>query len=113
MLKIYNYMTGALVLTGLTAFFSAHSPVMLSAMYQVENDMIVGMKPLAWLVTLAPLGLVFFLSFGLQRMTVAALRSPIGRIPPSWACRCPSSFSPTPMRASRALSSSPPAPSPG
>jgi FtsH-binding integral membrane protein len=72
MLRIYNYMTGALVLTGLVGFFAAHSPATLHAMYVMDNDMIFGLKPLGWLVMLAPLGLVLFLSLGLQGMSTGA-----------------------------------------
>jgi FtsH-binding integral membrane protein len=71
MLKIYNYMAMALVMTGVIAFFSAQSEAFLNAMYAVQDGNIVGMKPLAWLVMIAPLGFVIFLSFGLQRMSLA------------------------------------------
>lgn len=70
MLSIYAYMTGGLVLTGLVALFSAQSATVLHAMYSFQGNAIVGMKPLAWIVTFAPLGLVMFLSFGLQRMSL-------------------------------------------
>ncbi|ESQ88014.1 hypothetical protein ABAC460_17635 [Asticcacaulis sp. AC460] len=70
MLKIYLYMTGGLVLTGVIALFSAHSATVLHAMYSYQGTAIVGMKPLAWVVMFAPLGLVMFLSFGLQRMSL-------------------------------------------
>lgn len=71
MLKIYNYMAGGLVLTGLIALYSAQSEAVLSAMYTVQGNAIVGMKPLAWVVTFAPLVLVMFLSFGLRTMSLA------------------------------------------
>lgn len=71
MLKIYNYMAGGLVLTGLIAFYSSQSEAVLSAMYTVQGNAIVGMKSLAWVVTFAPLILVMFLSFGLRTMSLA------------------------------------------
>jgi len=72
MLKIYNYMASALALTGIVALLAAHSDAFLSAMYVVEGDAITGAKPLAWIVMIAPLGLVMYLSFGLQRMSLLA-----------------------------------------
>ncbi len=60
MLKVYNYMTGGLVVTGLVAFFVANSPALLSAIFGT---------PLAWVVMLAPLGFVLLFSFRLPRMS--------------------------------------------
>ena len=71
MLKIYNYMAGGLILTGLIALYSAQSEALLSAMYNVQSNAVVGMKPLGWVVTFAPLALVMFLSFGLRKMSLA------------------------------------------
>ena len=70
MLKIYNYMTGALILTGVIAFYSSQSEALLNAMYTMQGESITGMKPLSWVVMFAPLGLVMFLSFGIQRMSL-------------------------------------------
>ncbi|MES2206744.1 MAG: Bax inhibitor-1/YccA family protein [Pseudomonadota bacterium] len=70
MLKIYNYMSAGLVLTGLMAWFSAHSPTFLNAMYQTEGSQIVGMKPLAWVIMIAPVALAMLLSFGINRMSL-------------------------------------------
>lgn len=75
MLKIYNYMASGLLLTGVIALFSAQSEAVLSAMYIFEGNAITGMKPLAWIVMFAPLGLVMFLSFGLQRMSLVAAQA--------------------------------------
>ena len=47
MLKVYNYMTGGLVLTGLVAFFVANNDALLHAIY---------FSPLRWVVMLAPIG---------------------------------------------------------
>lgn len=54
MLKVYNYMTGGLALTGIIAFLTASSPALLHTIYNT---------PLMWVVMLAPLAFVFFLSF--------------------------------------------------
>lgn len=72
MLKIYNYMASGLLLTGIIALFSAQSEAVLSAMYTIEGNAITGMKPLAWIVMFAPLGLVMYLSFALRSMSLMA-----------------------------------------
>jgi FtsH-binding integral membrane protein len=66
MLSVYNYMGLGLALTGLVAFFVASSP----AIYQP----IFG-TPLKWVVMLAPLGFVFFLSAKIQTMSVSAAQT--------------------------------------
>lgn len=62
MLRVYNYMTGGLALSGLIAFLTASSPAMMNAIFG---------SPLQWVVMLAPLGFVFFLSFKIQTISVA------------------------------------------
>ena len=47
MLKVYNFMTGGLVVTGLVAYGVAGSPTILRAIYGT---------PLQWVVMLAPIG---------------------------------------------------------
>jgi FtsH-binding integral membrane protein len=63
MLAIYNYMGLGLAMTGLTAFVVATSPAMMAAIFGT---------PLKWVVMLAPLGFVFFLSARVNRMSVSA-----------------------------------------
>jgi FtsH-binding integral membrane protein len=63
MLGVYNYMGLGLAITGLVAFVVASTP----ALYQP----IFG-TPLKWVVMLAPLGFVFFLSARIQSMSVSA-----------------------------------------
>ena len=58
MQRVYGYMAGGLALTGLVAYLAAAS-----GFYQS-----IAATPLIWLVTLAPLGFVLILSFGIQRM---------------------------------------------
>jgi FtsH-binding integral membrane protein len=58
MLRIYNYMASGLALTGIVAYVFANS----SAYDQVAHT------PLIWLIMLAPLGLVMWLSYGINRM---------------------------------------------
>jgi FtsH-binding integral membrane protein len=60
MLRVYNYMTGGVALTGVIAYLVANSPTMLNAIYGT---------PLQWVVMLAPLGFVMVLSFGVNRLS--------------------------------------------
>jgi FtsH-binding integral membrane protein len=59
MLRIYNYMASGLALTGIVAYAAAASGLY----YQIAGT------PLIWVVMLAPLGLVFWLSAGINRMS--------------------------------------------
>jgi len=63
MLSVYNYMAMGLGLTGLIAYFVSTSPALLQAIYGT---------PLQWVVMLAPLGFVFFLSFRVHKMSLSA-----------------------------------------
>jgi uncharacterized protein len=58
MLRVYNYMASGLALTGIVAYVAAYSGFYAS----------IASTPLIWLVILAPLGLVLWMSFGIQRM---------------------------------------------
>src|SRR5689334_21445597 len=58
MLRVYNYMASGLALTGIVAWIAANY-----GFYQA-----IAGTPIFWLVLLAPLGLVFALSFGIERM---------------------------------------------
>lgn len=53
MLNVYNYMASGLALTGIVAYGVSTSPAMMQAIFGT---------PLFWVVALAPIGLVFFLS---------------------------------------------------
>ena len=78
MLRVYNYMTGALVLTGAVAYLVAHSPALLNALYhEVMTTSGVALSPtiLGWVVMLAPLALVFLLSFRIMQMSQAAAQA--------------------------------------
>src|ERR687888_1266006 len=58
MLRVYNYMASGLALTGIVAYVAAYSGFYAS----------IAQTPLIWLVILAPLGLVMWMSYGVQRM---------------------------------------------
>jgi FtsH-binding integral membrane protein len=78
MLRVYNYMVGALTLTGVVAFAVANSPPLLNAFYhQVVTANGVALSPtiLGWVVMLAPLALVFFLSFRIMQMSQQAAQA--------------------------------------
>src|SRR5437016_3402503 len=65
MLRIYNYMASGLALTGIVAYVFAQS-----GLYQQ-----LAQTPLIWLVMLAPLGLVMWLSYGIQRMQASTAQA--------------------------------------
>ncbi len=66
MLRVYNYMCVALALTGAVAFYVSTSETLLYAIYG---------SPLKWVVFLAPLGLVFFLSARINKMSASAAQT--------------------------------------
>jgi len=68
MLRVYNYMASGLALTGLTAALVANTPVLQALFFQQTFTGRIGLTGLGWLATLAPLGLVLALSFGIARM---------------------------------------------
>ncbi len=59
MLKVYNYMGFALLLTALTAFFTASSPAAMNLIYGTS---------FAYVVMLAPLAFILVLSFGINKL---------------------------------------------
>ncbi|HEX3953887.1 MAG TPA: Bax inhibitor-1/YccA family protein [Stellaceae bacterium] len=61
MLRVYNYMASGLALTGIVAYVAAQS----GFIAQIYHT------PLMWLVVLAPLGLVMWLSWGINRMSAS------------------------------------------
>jgi uncharacterized protein len=79
MLRVYNYMVGALALTGAVAYGVANTPALLNLMYHqvLTANGGVSLAPtiLGWVVMLAPLALVFFLSFRIMQMSQAAAQA--------------------------------------
>ncbi len=65
MLRVYNYMTGALILTGVVAFGIANSPAAIQVIFGT---------PLKWVAFLLPLAFILVLSFGVNRMSFAKLQ---------------------------------------
>lgn len=60
MLKVYNYMAGALGVTGLVAYFISASPALMQTIFG---------SPLAFVAMFAPLVFVLVLSFGINKMS--------------------------------------------
>ncbi|HVI91200.1 MAG TPA: Bax inhibitor-1/YccA family protein [Dongiaceae bacterium] len=71
MLKVYNYMTGGLVLTGILAYMFGTVPALQDLLY-VVTPRGVAMSGLGWIVTFAPLALIFVFSFGIRSMSLGA-----------------------------------------
>ena len=63
MLKVYNYMTSGLAISGLVAWSFSKSPAIMNAIYGTG---------LQWIIMLAPLGFIFFLGARLQKMSLSA-----------------------------------------
>jgi hypothetical protein len=65
MLRIYNYMASGLALTGIVAYVFANSG------YYAQ----VAHTPLIWVIMLAPLGMVLWLSYGIARMQASTAQA--------------------------------------
>ena len=75
MLKVYNYMASGVFLTGIISLLLFKLSVVIS-----PDGSITGLTPignalynsaLMWIVMLAPLGVVFYMSFGIKKMSAA------------------------------------------
>ena len=69
MLSVYNYMASGVLLTGIVALLFA--PYARQVLVGPRG----GLSGLGWIVTLAPLGFVFAMSFGVNRMQTSTLRA--------------------------------------
>ncbi|WP_425228197.1 Bax inhibitor-1/YccA family protein [Sphingomonas sp.] len=71
MLSVYNYMASGVLLTGIVAAVAAR--------FGFTDAMIAdggrGLSALGWIVAIAPLGVVFAMSFGQSRMATGTLRA--------------------------------------
>jgi uncharacterized protein len=76
MIRVYNYMTAGVALTGLVAWFAYQAAG--GDSIQIVGNSMTGLtafghaifaSPLLWLFVLAPLGLVMLLSFGINRLS--------------------------------------------
>lgn len=71
MLKVYNYMASGVLLTGIVALLFANS----SLINLIVNPATGQATPLFWVALFAPLGLVFWLSFGINRMSAGTAQA--------------------------------------
>ena len=71
MLSVYNYMASGVLLTGVVAMLFASSGY-LAVLFNPVNGRPNG---LGWIVTLAPLAIVFAMSFGQNRMATGTLKA--------------------------------------
>jgi FtsH-binding integral membrane protein len=67
MLSVYNYMASGVLLTGIVALLFARSGM--------AADVFINGGLLKWVVILAPLGLVMWLSFGINRLSTGAAQT--------------------------------------
>ena len=70
MLSVYNYMASAVLLTGIVAMGVFYSGAYTALISETGR----GLSALGWIVTLAPLGIVFAMSFGQNRMSTGTLQ---------------------------------------
>jgi uncharacterized protein len=66
MLKVYNFMCLALLVTGFVASMAASSPALMSMLFGAEGQGITG---LGFVIVFAPLAFVMVLSFGITKMS--------------------------------------------
>ena len=70
MLSVYNYMASGVLLTGIVALLFAQGGA-----DSLAARIFIGGGLLKWVVMLAPLGLVFWLSFGINRLSEGAAKA--------------------------------------
>jgi uncharacterized protein len=70
MANVFLWMTLAMAVTAVTAFWFASTPSLIGSLVNFETG---GMTVLGWIVTLAPLGFVLLMSFGYQKLSPAIL----------------------------------------
>ncbi|HEV2626217.1 MAG TPA: Bax inhibitor-1/YccA family protein [Xanthobacteraceae bacterium] len=73
MIRVYNYMAAGVALTGLVAWLTFSAAVVQTGagLQLTAFGQTVFQSPLMWVLVLAPLGLVFAISFGINRMQPA------------------------------------------
>tara|TARA_Y100000741_G_scaffold256624_1_gene197865 strand:- start:36 stop:791 length:756 start_codon:yes stop_codon:yes gene_type:complete len=75
MLKVYNYMASGILITGFISLILFKMSVVTSAEGSITGLTSIGNalynSALMWIVMLAPLGVVFYMSFGIKKMSYA------------------------------------------
>ncbi|NVO12884.1 MAG: Bax inhibitor-1/YccA family protein [Rhodoplanes sp.] len=78
MITVYNYMAGGVALTGITAWLTFQMAVITDAAGNITGLTSFGQamfgSPLMWVLVLAPLGLVFFMSFRINSLQASTAR---------------------------------------
>ena len=73
MLKVYNYMATGVLLTGIIALITFKMSVVTDASGSIvaltEIGNAIYLSGLKWIIMLAPLGIVFYMSFGINKMS--------------------------------------------
>ena len=75
MLRVYNYMAAGVFLTGIVAYMVSQAAITrgpTGARQLTEFGQLIYVSPLKWVIMLAPLAFVFFLSFRIYKMSVPA-----------------------------------------
>jgi FtsH-binding integral membrane protein len=74
MLRVYNYMLVGLGLTGGVAWLTAKTPLrdVFFNLVETQNGAVLQPNILGWVAVFAPLAMVFFLSFRIQKMSFSA-----------------------------------------
>jgi uncharacterized protein len=67
--NVFLWMTFALAITAITAYWFASSPELMGSLVTVTNGRSTGMSFLGWVVLLAPFGFVLLMSLGFQRLS--------------------------------------------
>ena len=74
MLRVYNYMAGGVFVTGIVAYLVSSAAITTGptgAKALTQFGQLIYVSPLKWVIMLAPLAFVFFISFRIYKMSVA------------------------------------------
>lgn len=74
LLKVYNYMTSGILLTAVTAYLAGTSPQFAALVTTQTADGRMGLAPLGWVITFAPLAMVMIIGFRARAMSAASLQ---------------------------------------
>lgn len=74
MLRIYNLMASALLLTGLVSYFAGTSPVFLNLVLTQTASGGIAMSGFGWLIALAPVAMVMLIGFKSRTMSYSSLQ---------------------------------------
>lgn len=75
MLQVYNYMTAGLCITALSAYIVTAVPALLRLFFSVSSQGVVGLSALGWIITFAPLVMVFAFGWVMNKGTLAQVQA--------------------------------------